>query len=223
MTITDTLTLICCVFLIFRGVSRGFLGSILGPLALILATIVSIVYYAWTKDIPISLCIGLFGPFILAWIFRFFLHSWKQMTNPEGKLSLVSRIGGALLTLLWGMTMVIITLLLLAMIPPVNKPLQVMYKDIHMSYIYRIIKPLDYYAIDKPSPQENLESLSKDKRIQDIINDPKITEAIRLKDYSSLMSNPKIMALIRDPEMIKKMMAIYKQLLQQQINSTNSQ
>jgi len=140
------------------------------------------------------------------------------MTNPQGLISPMSRLGGALITFVWGMIMLVITLLLLAMIPPINPPLQKLYKDIHMSKVYHIIKPLDSSAIDKPSREETIESLSKDKRIQEIVNDPKITEAIHRKDYAALMSNPKIMALVQDPKMVRKMMSIYKEVLQQQTN-----
>ncbi|MBI3602379.1 MAG: CvpA family protein [Candidatus Omnitrophica bacterium] len=219
MNWTDIIVLICSGFLIWRGASRGFLGSMLGPLALIIATVVSVVYYILTKGILISLLIGLLGPFILAWIFRWLLRSWKQMTNPEGKLSPASRIGGALLTLAWGLIMIIITLLLLALIPSINGPLQAMYKDIHQSKIYHLIKPWDMAGLDKPSPQDDLRALAKDKRVQDIIHDPQITQAIRQKDFTALMSNPKIMALTQDPQMIKKIVMVYKQLMQQQMNS----
>ncbi len=219
MSWTDTIILLCSGFLIWRGAARGFLGSVLGPLALILATVVSVVYYILTKDILVSLLIGLLGPLILAWIFQWLMRSWNQMTNPKGKLSLASRIGGALLTWSWGMVMLIITLLLLAIIPPINTPLQVMYKDIHQSKIYHLIKPLDIAAVDKPSSEDDFQTFSKDKRIQDIFNDPQITEAIRHRDFAALMSNPKIMALTQDPAMIKKMAAVYRQLVQQQMNS----
>ncbi len=219
MSWTDTILLLCSGFLIWRGASRGFLGSVLGPLALIFATVVSVVYYILTKDILISLLIGFLGPLILAWIFRWLLRSWKQTTNPEGKLSLASRIGGAVLTWSWGMAMFIITLLLLAILPPINGPLQMMHKDIHQSKIYHLIKPLDMAAVDNPSSEDNIQSLSKDKRIQDIVNDPQIVEAIRHQNFVALMSNPKIVALTQDPAMIKKMTTVYRQLMQQQMNS----
>ena len=219
MTITDIITLLSCVFLIWRGASQGFLGSVIGPLALIFAIIVSIIYYSYTNNIIVSLCIGLFGPLILTWIFKFFLRSWNKMANPRGELSSASRIGGAFLTWGWGMAMLIITILLLVMVPPMNKPLEVMYNDLHMSFIYRIIKPLDSSAIDKPTVQEVLKTFSQDQKIQDIINDPEITEALQHKNYAKFLSDPKIKDLIKDPAMIKRMLVIYKQMQQHPVEA----
>lgn len=216
MTVTDAIIVFCSIFLLWKGAAQGFLVSLLGPLALIFATIVSIVYYIWTKDLFISLCIGLLGPFILAWIFHFFLRSWTQMTNPTGKLSLTSRIGGAALTWIWGMIMVGITVLLLGMAPPINKPLRMMYEDIHTSFAYHMLKPFDFSAVENKDQPTDLQSLYQDKRLQDIINDPQIIAAVHHQDYTALMSNPKIVALTQDPALIKKMMAIYKQMYQQQ-------
>jgi competence protein ComGC len=217
MTITDTLTLTCFCFLIWRGYSRGFLASLLGPLALIIGSIVSFVYYAWTKNMLVSLCIGLFLPILLAWIFRSSLCTWNQFTNADKKLNTLSRISGACLSLTWGMAILIITVLLLAMMPPINKPIKLVFNDIHTSQLYRLIKPFDASAIDKTTAQDNMKQLSEDKRIQDIINDPQVVDAINRKDYASLINNPKITALMQDPELLKKMLSIYKEMGQPQL------
>lgn len=222
MTITDIVTILLSIVLILSGFNRGFLNSLLGPISLIIATILSIIYYKATNDVPKSLCIGLFGPFILGWFLRSCVNSWFSLSGAQGSPSLLSRIAGALLTLSWGMVMFIISVLLLAIIPPVNKPLDYLYRDIHNSHFYQLIKFLDAYAADKPTSQTDLNALSEDKRIQDVVNDPSIREAINKKDYSALMSNPKIAALIQDPTLMKKMLGAYRQMMQERMNSQNS-
>ncbi len=223
MTITDIIILTCCAFLIWKGMLQGFLGSLLGPLGLILGSVISFVYYSLTKNLLISLCIGLLGPFILTWVFRMFLHSLR---NPNKELSMLSQFSGALLSLTWGLTIIIITLLLLTLIPPIKNPLvQKIYKDIHASFFYSLIKPLnplkstDSPIVDKKTSQKNIEELSKDKRIQEIINDPTIADAIKRKDYASLISNPKIAELMKDPQLIKKMLAVNKDRADQPKNA----
>ncbi len=220
MTITDIITLALSIFLIFRGASRGFLASLLGPIALILATVVSYIFYQCTQNLLISLCIGLAGPFILTWVLRAFLHSVSVMSNSVGKYSPLSRVAGALVTWIWGMAMLIITILLLAMVPPVNKQLDFLYKDVHLSKLYHAIKPLDSAAIDQSSDTENeAASLAEDQRIQDIVKDPTVVDAINRKDYSALISNPKFAALVQDPVMMKKMLRIYRQMMKEQMSS----
>ncbi|MEI7998300.1 MAG: CvpA family protein [Candidatus Omnitrophota bacterium] len=219
MAITDIVVLLSSAFLVLQGARRGFFGSLLGPLALIFASIISIIYFIGTKNFFISLCIGLLGPLLLTWIFRFFFHSWNKLTNPDGNLTAASRIGGAILSLSWGIGMITITLLLFSLMPPTNKPLHFASNDLQKSIFYHLIKPLNFLAPDenKPkSPQDDIKTLSADQRIQDIINDPQLVESIRNKDYSSIMSNPKIIALTQDPVLLKRMFALYKQVSQQQ-------
>lgn len=220
------ITLGCGAFLLWKGFSRGFLASLIGPLALILGSIAAGIYYVGTKQVTISLCIGLFGPFVLTWILRFLLRSWNRVINPEKEIHFLSRFGGALLSLSWGLTMIIITVLLLVLIPPFNKPMEILSQDIHSSYLYHLVKPFDSMA-DKSnkkhlSSQENIKLLSQDKRIQDVIQDPQITAAINRKDYAYLISNPKIAAIMQDPELIKKMMTLYKDMAEEEKNTTQN-
>ena len=163
----------------------------------------------------ISLCIGLFLPIILAWIFRASFKTWNRFKNPDHQFSLLSRLSGAVLSLTWGMAIIIITVLLMAMMPPVNPTIKFIFNDIHTSKLYKTIKPFDSSAIDKKTAKENIKALSEDKRIQDIVNDPAIVDAINRKDYAALMNNPKITSLMQDPELLKKMMSIYQDIGQQ--------
>lgn len=212
INVTDSICLISVLFLVWLGFSRGFLNSIIGPLALIVGSVVALVYYALTKNMLQSLCIGLFLPILLHWILKLTLRTWQQLRNKDIQLSFISRLSGALLTLIWGMTIIIITLLLLAMMPPINRPLEAMFKDIHNSRFYKMIRPLEGKTEDSKSGEDNIKALSEDKRIQDIINDPVIVEAINNKDYAALINNPKITAIMQDPELLKKMLSLYKEI-----------
>ncbi|RMD85247.1 MAG: hypothetical protein D6820_00180, partial [Lentisphaerae bacterium] len=51
--------------------------------------------------------------------------------------------------------------------------------------------------------------LEKDKQLQDIIMDPEIQQAIQKGDFLKLMNNPKILTLMRDPEKVKHLTALF--------------
>ncbi len=57
-----------------------------------------------------------------------------------------------------------------------------------------------------PHHIDSLEEFLSDPRIVDVRSDPQIKTAIEQKNYAVLMSNPKIMKLMQDPEFIKRMM-----------------
>ena len=231
MTITDFITFFLSVFLLLRGASRGFLHSLMGPLSIIVATILSIIYYQDTKDILISLLIGLVGPLGIHLLLKFLLGTWEKATNNAMNPNFLSRLGGAILTLIWGWIFIIFTLLLITLLPPFGKTLAIIRHDITNSESYvSIAKPLEDMFFTAPKQNKpatpvvaasvDAKSLADDPRFQKILQDPDIQNEIASHDFGKLMSNPKIMALTQqimsDPEEIKKVMAIYRN----QITST---
>ena len=58
---------------------------------------------------------------------------------------------------------------------------------------------------------QNLENLRQDKRIQDILKDEELLKQIKNKDMSKVMTNPKILAIAQDEELLKKFFALYQQ------------
>lgn len=235
ITITDIITLSASALLIWRGFSRGFLRSLLGPLALLIATLMSITYYQVTQNTLVSLLIGLIGPIVLQILFNLSLRSWTAFTNPDAKLTPVSRAIGAVLTFLWGWVFIVMTLLLLDMVPPLVGAIEVMHKDMRRSLSYAVIRPLRHSIIPEakqhpinatralPADNADVQALAQDPRFQNLMNDPEIQKAIEAKDFAKLLSNPKMMELTQqlmsDPEMMKKMLTAYSQMQNQPANS----
>lgn len=208
-----------------RGASRGFMHSLLGPFSIIVATIISIIYFQNTKDVIISLLIGLIGPLLLHLLLKFLLRAWANATNTNIKPNSLSRLGGALLTLAWGWIFICLILIFLTILPPWGKTMTIIHHDITGSASYgQIAQPLEkiFYAGPKQTTLStkdadaniNPQSLADDPRFQKVLKDPDVQKAIDAHDLGKLMSNPKIMALTQqimtDPETLKKVMAIYK-------------
>ncbi len=225
MTITDCIVLGCSVFFIIRGASRGFLRSILGPFSLIIATILSTVIYQTTHNVVLALMIGLFGPMAIQFLIGHFLTIWHQFIQTEWKPSPLSAVAGAVLTLIWGLSFVLITVVLLSLVPPMMNGVKPMHDDIHRSMTYQCLKPLLPWnnkntampAAASMAGNPALSSLAQDARFAALMQDPEIQKAVDSKDYSKLFSNPKIMALTQelmsDPNMIKKLMAAQQELI----------
>ena len=64
-----------------------------GPFSIIVATIISIVYYQITKDLIISLLIGLIGPLLLHLLLKFLLKTWAKATNTDIKPDFLKPLG----------------------------------------------------------------------------------------------------------------------------------
>ena len=230
MTATDFIIVVLSIFFLSRGSARGFMRSLLGPFSLIIATIVSILYYQSTKDLIASLLIGLLGPLILHLILKFLLKTFAKITNTDVGPGFLSSLGGALLTLIWGWVFVILTLILLTLLPAQGPAMTILHNDITSSFSYKITVPYVerfFPALKGMSPdtknvtsKSDAQSLAQDPRFQKILQDPEVQKEINDHDIAKLVSNPKMMALnqqiLSDPEMFKKVMAVYRNQTQQQ-------
>ena len=231
MTLTDLITSLLSLFLMALGYSRGFLRSLLGPIALIAATILSVIYYQYTGQLITSLMIGLVGPLVLLFILKFILKSWISATKSKAKPEFPSRLAGLAMTLLWGWVFIILTLVLLAIFPSLNSSLTFLHNDVTHSYSYALARPLENLLV-KPAPATPLrqrqaeqtrharsapaqgQSLATDPRFQKVLQDPEVQREIQERDYAKLMQNPKMMALtqqiMNDPSLMQKVLSAYK-------------
>ena len=201
--------------------------SLMVPFSLIVATVASYAYYQQTKNMIISLLIGLLGPLILNLILKFFLKTMSTSEGSQAKPGFLSRVGGSILTLIWGWVFIIFTLLLLAFMPAWGDNLKTLHNDVTRSISYSIIKPWKENFFPS-SPQQNtsekipsataasgadIKSLADDPRFQKIMQDPEVQAEINAHDIVRLMSNPKMMELTKeimsDPATMQKLMAVY--------------
>jgi len=220
MAVTDIATFILSIFFLVRGASRGFMNSLTVPFSIIVATIISIIYYRNTKDIIVSLGLGLIGPLLLNLLLKFLLKKWARATNTEIKPGFLSRLGGAILTLIWGWVFIILTLILLIVLPPWGETLTAIHNDVVRSTSGLIAKPLEEILFAASKLNNDAKSLAQDPRFRKILQDPEIQKEIDAHDIGKLMSNPKMMDLVQqimnDPVTMKKVMALYRSQAQPQ-------
>ncbi len=221
---TDNLAFLISFVFLFQGAARGFMLTLLVPFSIIVGTIISVLYYLLTKEMIVSLLIGLVGPFLLHLLFKYLLKLVVKAGNVDIKPSILSRIGGALLNLTWGWVFIIFTLVLVAALPPWGDTMTSIHNDVTQSISYSVAKPFadnlfgttpanpDAVASAPPSAND-AKTLAEDPRFQKVLQDPDIQKDIDSHDIVKLMSNPKMMDLTRqimsDPATMKKIMALY--------------
>jgi uncharacterized membrane protein required for colicin V production len=233
MTVTDFATCVLSFYFLVRGAMRGFFNSLIFPVSIIVATILSAVYFKMTNDMTVSLAIGLIGPFLLCFLLKFIFNIWLKAINSDIKQPLLlSRLAGAALTFIWGWIFIIFTLILLVVLPPWGGILTQVHDDVvkSSSYLY-IAKPIKEAFSPEPkqiaaadlngsNAKDDARSLAEDPRFQKIMQDPEVQKDIDTHDIAKLMSNPKMMALVQqimsDPQTMKRVLAIYKNQAQAQ-------
>lgn len=235
---TDNITFILSSLFLIHGALRGFMRSLLVPFSIIVATIISIIYYQITQEMILSLAIGLIGPFLLHLLLKSLLKKFAKATNTDIKpAGFLSRLGGALLTFAWGWVFIFFALILLAALPPWGKTLTAVHNDVTQSVSYSMAQPWgerfftaskqDLAVVPNTASSNNARSLAEDPRFQQVLQDPEIQKEIDAHDIVKLMSNPKMMDLTRqimsDPATMKKIMALYSSQPQPQASSSTSE
>ena len=61
---------------------------------------------------------------------------------------------------------------------------------------------------------DEFKNLVNDKKFQELLEDPAITEEVEKKNFAKLIANPKFIELSQDQEFLKKVMALYPKLIQ---------
>ena len=236
MDITDFITFFLSLFFLARGAMRGFVQSLTLPFSIIVTTVLSIIYFQLTKEIILSLVIGLIGPFLMDFALKLLLITFAKATNTEIKPNALSRLGGSLLTLAWGWVFIAFTLVLLAVLPPWGKIMTNVHENVLKSASFAMVKPWSESlfagskqnaAVEATPSSGEAKTLAEDPRFQQVLQDPEVQKAIDAHDMVKLMRNPKMMELTRqimsDPETLKKVMAVYSTQAHPQPYWTNSE
>ncbi|MDO8675666.1 MAG: hypothetical protein Q7K71_06100 [Candidatus Omnitrophota bacterium] len=210
MAVTDICLLLIEALALLRGASCGFARSVIGPCALIIGTGVAFLYYRVTKDIAVSLAIGLLGPIALSLILKMILGS----INASGRVQsgFFSRLAGAMITALWVAVLALPIVFVLAFLPPIHPSITALRKDIHRSFSYSLLTP--FIPAQPAGHTDAVKDLHEDERMQALLKDPGVVRALQRRDYVTLMSNPKVMESAQDPQFIQKLLSAYTQIQQ---------
>lgn len=237
LTITDIIVVVSLIYCFYKGWSKGFFHTLMGPLAFIIATVASIVYYKKTDDILMSLGIGIVGPFILMLIFFIVSKIIKLNQKEEFSPSSQSRFWGGFLHMTWSGAWILLTLVCLAMIP--NVPFLKDFKqDIVRSKSFSLVNALTGgYLSDQTRGLETLQdvfkdpekfkavvesneykALMQDKNMQALLSDEQTLQefaqpkGMTQKDILKFMANPKFKQILEDKETVKKIFDLNKKL-----------
>lgn len=243
MTDTDKIIFFTVIFLFWRGWSKGFAQTTLGPLALIIGTALSYIYYMLSQNLIIATAIGIIAPIIINIIFSMTLGV-IFLANEKKNISILSRFCGALINTFWGEFLILAGMFLIILIPLHFPIVETAQNNIKESYTYAQVTnylnkvfnidvtnnfdPSNLKVLTDPKALETLgetkefQEILKDPQVQALLNDPKTTQAIEAKDISKLLQNPKFIALTKDPALLKKFLTLYSTILQKDKTKTSS-
>lgn len=235
---TDFIVIIILSIFFLLGWRKGFFRSIIGPLALIIASIFSVQYYIKTQNIPIALLISILGPSVIHLTFILLLNVWHLTIDDKKDFSTLSRFSGGALSTFWRGSLFILTLILITIIPSGNfVKLKSVQDNIVGSKTYIVIaKAFKKFApnekvkiesitnlISHPDQLKKLEStkqyqdLAEDKTFQEIFQDEEFLELAKEQNIPKLLAHPNMKLILQDKNLVQKLMAFQKQMIEESL------
>ena len=234
MAITDYITTAAILYFAQKGWRKGLMKMVLGPVSLAAGIIIGVVYYHKSHNMTISFLAGTVSPFVIRFLATFLLALWVKSSNEKPSLSTSSRLTGCAFSILWGGCYVVAFLILLGLAPMRFGVLEKIHADVTGSKSYAILNrwmgkksPVTSSNLAKISnvlsnPQqlekykttEEFNTLMEDKQLQGILADEEITVQLNHQDYAKLLTNPKIQAIFQNEQLVRKIMALNKVILE---------
>lgn len=236
--VTDYIMIVALLFFLIRGWRKGVLKTLLAPMALIIGWLTAFLYYQKTQNIAVSLAIGVFSPFILRILAALILKLWDKAANQDVPLSISSHVLGSVFGVLWSGSYLAMVLILIGMVPLHEAWFEKIQNDVHASKSYDIFHQFmdkkmpslsgdinkitaiaeDPAKLQKFQSTKEFESLLEDDTLKEIFSDKELTEQIQNKEYGKLLTNPKIQAIMKDGQLLEKMFAMNKKIMEEHLN-----
>ena len=235
--IIDLIICFLIVFYAFSGWRKGFFRSILGPISFVICFLFAWLYFKRTHNILISFTISMIGPFLINQFILWVVTIERESREDRLTIDLTSRWLGCAVTLIWGLTMSLLVVVLLAVSPLKMEPIVFARQNIVKSFVFslfssRLPKSSLALATDQsnsatviqndgessgPADQSLVQTaeyqdLINDARIKDLFADPEVQQLIKDKNYMKLLQNKNFGRILDDPKLIAKMLQLQNKM-----------
>lgn len=226
----DIIFLFIVLFFTLSGLQKGFLSYFLEFLLVFVCFGGSWLYYKETHNFLYSLIILFLAPLVIAIIFRFLLHISLERTQNVKRifLSHINNIAGGIVGFFWGIIWIILISVVVNIIPLNSENFLKLKDNVRDSYVLSFVKAVapfkGVFLLDKlnnlsvimndPQATKTLrynpefQKLMAEERIQDFIRDRVVMMQLKSRQILGLLANPKFIAILENPELLKKFMNI---------------
>jgi len=231
--ITDIIVGLVLAVYFLNGMRKGLIRTLLGPISLIIACFIAFIYFHQTKNLIISLLISIIGPVIISITVIILLKFWNKFRKKESSLTKLSRLVGGCISLFWSGIIIALVLLFISIFPMTIGKLKTVQNNVITSNSYRAVFYLkkqlfpkvnieiqklievldDPKKLKKIQQTQSYQDLMADKKFQELIDDQETIKQLKEKDMAKLFTNRKLLAIMKDPELLKKFLALHQEIL----------
>jgi len=240
--ITDYIALGALLYFFLNGWYKGIFKTLLGPISLIIGCSIAFIYYHQTNNMALSLWICVLSPLAFKILITVVLKIWKKVSNKEVSLSFSSKLFGSIFSVLWSGGYLGLLLILIGLIPTRFGWLDKIQDDVIASKSYSIIQQFidknllatfadikkltaiigDPAKFQKFQSTKEFEVLMEDDDLKEIFSDEEMIAQIRNKEYGKLLANPKMRSALANDQLLKKIFALNKKIMEEGIAEETS-
>jgi len=234
MTLVDGIIAVILLFYFWRGWSKGFFRSLLGPLTLAMAWGYAFFYFQKTHNSLVSIGICILGPLVLSLVLQAVYFFCKQSSHDSGQHQkpheFQDRMLGGIVNMVWMGCMILLCLVMFVSVPVKMPFLEESRRSVlesrtfdmvlahRLPFLAKDFRPVDldgnreYMPALQASPE--YQQLMKDPRAQRLFSDPQTRAKIENKDFAGLLADPLVQEIMRDPQLIQKFLAVNQKMIE---------
>jgi hypothetical protein len=219
-----------------QGWRCGLLRSLIVPISLCIAWLISILYFDSSYNVLKSIWLILFITFILSFIGHLGLSLGRRSLSDQEKLYVFwgSRILGTAVNAAWQSIIFFFLIAILQAALPHSAEMKNIKEDIKQSRVYHWMgaKLLLNFPVAHATAntlaafadQEQMELIKltpeykavfDDPKVQELLSDPEISEYIQKKNVVRLMQAEKVRTILKDEEIMKKFSRLTRMVYKQ--------
>lgn len=232
--ITDYIALGALFYFFLNGWHKGILRTLLGPISFVIGCSIAFIYYHQTRNIATSLLICALSPFALKILISLILKIWGKFTDKDTLLSVPSKLLGSIFSVLWSGSYLGLLIILIGLIPLQSGWFEKIQNDVIASKSHGIIHQLignkvpiasgsvknltaifeDPAKLQRLRSTKEFKTFMEDDDLKKIFSDEETIEQIGNKEYGKLLANPKIQSVFQNEQLLKKIFALNKKIIE---------
>ena len=233
----DLIVIVLVLYYLYRGWTKGFVGSLIGPISLLLGAGISYMYFRQSHNMMVAGIISFFCP-ILIHVTLSVVTNVSTYGHRKPEPSVISSLFGAVISLGWSGGILVLLMLMINVLPPQLPSIAAIQERLALTKSYQLVNhvtgsfsiyssmPIQTFMAVLENPEQlaavqssaEYQSFVNDDRIKALMSDPEIQSAVEDRNIGKMLADKRMIDLLQDEDLLSKIFAVQGLIIQQGSN-----
>ncbi|MBZ0167415.1 MAG: hypothetical protein K8I00_11470 [Candidatus Omnitrophica bacterium] len=233
--IIDLGVVVLILYYLGRGWTKGFVGSLIGPISLFLGAGISYMYFQQTHNIMISGIISFFGPILIHITLSVVTNVSTYGTGKKPDPLLISSLFGSLFSVAWGGGILVVLMLMVMVLPPQLPSVGKFQERLALTKSYQLVNtvtgnfslyssmPVQTFMNIMENPEqmaalqssEEYQNFINDDRIKSLFHDPEMQQYVKDKNIAKMLADKRMIDILQDEDLLSKIFTVQRLIIEQ--------